>query len=276
MALSDADFKRLSDKARYIRRQIINITGWAGGGHCGGALSQTDLLVLLYYKYLRIDPKQPKWPDRDRFILSKGHGGIGLAPILADLGYFDPDLLHEFNHTGSPFGMHLDAAKVPGVEASTGSLGHGMPMAVGLALAARYLGKTWRTIVMVSDGELCEGSNWEAAMCAAHHHPGNLIAIIDRNRQMIDGPTEKIMSLEPLADKWRAFRWHVIEIDGHDLNAIDRAYEQAFAWHDGPVVVLARTVKGKGVDFMEDRHEWHYGGLDGNALEKALASIDRT
>ncbi len=275
MGLSDSEVAALKLKAHQIRRKTIETVVWAGGGHLGGALSQVEILVVLYYHFLNIDPRRPDWPDRDRVVLSKGHGGGGDAPLLADRGYFSEELLKEFNHTGSPFGMHLDRLKVRGVDASTGSLGHGLPMAVGMALGSRLKGATWRTYCILGDGECNEGSVWEAAMAAGHFRLGTLTAIVDRNRLCIDGPTEEIMALEPLADKWRAFGWVVTGVDGHDFRELAGAIEIARQSTERPTVIIARTVKGKGVDFMENQAAWHYGGLDSERAALALKSIDR-
>jgi len=265
----------LKTRAKKIRKDIIDVTGWAGGSHVGGALSMTDILTVLYWRYLNIDPKRPQWEDRDRFVLSKGHGGVGHAVVLANRGFFDFELLREFNHYGSPFGMHLDGNKVIGCDASTGSLGHGLPMAVGMALGARLQKKTWRTYCLLGDGECNEGSIWEAAMSASHYKVDNLVAFIDRNHLMIDGFTETIMRLEPLADKWRAFGWRVWEIDGHDLVQICTALDEALAHQGQPAAIIANTVKGKGVDFMENKPGWHYGGLNAELIQKAKESIER-
>ena len=265
--------KRLKDKARELREKIIEVTYTCGGAHVGGAFSQHEILVALYYSAMRIDPKRPDWEDRDRFILSKGHGGVGHAVILADLGYFDPALLKDFNKTGSPFGMHLDRLKVPGVDFSTGSLGHGLPLGLGAAMGAKQAGKAWRTYVVMSDGECAEGSVWEAAMAAANFKATNLMAFVDRNRFSLDGPTEDLMKLEPLDRKFEAFGWHTLRIDGHDLDAILDAIEVSRAETERPVMVIADTVKGKGVDYMENQTAWHYGGLDDQMRDKALASL---
>jgi len=273
MPLTEEEWKELTDRARAIRRDIVDVTGWSGGAHIGGALSQTDIMTLLYFKYLNIDPQRPDWEDRDRFILSKGHGGVGYAVVLAHKGYFDPELLRTFNHSGSSFGMHLDGNKVTGVDASTGSLGHGLPMAVGLALGARMQGKSWMTYCIVGDGECNEGSIWEAAMAGAHYKLNNLVAFVDRNHLMIDGPTEEVMALEPLEAKWKAFGWWVTCVEGHDLMALSAAIERAKEHDSGPAMILANTVKGKGVDFMENKAEWHYGGLDSDLIAKAKTSI---
>ncbi|MEA3365092.1 MAG: transketolase, partial [Candidatus Hydrogenedentes bacterium] len=220
-------------------------------------------------------PARPDWEDRDRFVLSKGHGGVGHAVVLALRGYFPEEDLKEFNATGSKLGMHLDSLKVVGVEASTGSMGHGLSQAVGMALAARVLKKNWRTYCIVGDGESNEGSIWEAAMAARHYKLSNLTAFCDRNRMMIDGPTEKIMSLEPLADKWAAFGWKVRRVNGHDFDELADAIDFALANDQGPVMIIADTVKGKGVDFMENDPAWHYGGLGGELLAKAKESLER-
>lgn len=275
MPLSDSELKKLEDKAYQLRKDIIQTVAWSGGGHAGGALSQLDLLVALYYKYMKVDPKNPEKEDRDRLVLSKGHGGVGYAPVLADKGYFDFDLLKTFNHTGSSFGMHLDKLKVPGVDASTGSLGHGLAIAVGLALGAKMGGKKWMTYCIMGDGEQHEGSIWEAAMAAAHFKLVNLIGFVDRNRFCIDGKCEDIMNVEPLDKKWEAFGWKVVSIDGHDYKQICDAIDQGLAYKDGPFLIIANTVKGKGVEFMEGVAAWHYGGLDGDKTKEALASIDK-
>ncbi len=263
----------LQEKAKELREKLVHVTYNCGGSHLGGALSQMDILVALYYKYLNIDPKDPEKPDRDRFVLSKGHGGVGHATLLGDKGYFDPELLNEFNKTGSPFGMHLDKNKVPGVDASTGSLGHGLSIAVGLAMGARFKGENWRTYCVLGDGECHEGSIWEAAMAGAHYKLTNLTVFVDRNMLSLDGNTEDVMKLEPFADKWTSFGWRVITIDGHDYDKIGEAIEAAQVETEKPVVILAETIKGKGVSFMENDIGWHYGGLDDQTRDRALEEI---
>jgi transketolase len=273
MPLSAEEIKKLQAKAKQLRCDMVDVTVWAGGAHIGGALSMADVLTALYYHYLNVRPDEPGWADRDRFVLSKGHGGVGLAPVLADKGYFDKELLKEFNHFKSPFGMHLDGNKVAGVDASTGSLGHGLSMALGMALGARFQKQTWRTYCILGDGECDEGSVWEAAMAAHHFKVDTLMAFVDRNQMMIDGRTEDIMSLEPLADKWTAFGWEVRQIDGHDYAQIGEAIEGAQTTKGAPTVIICNTLKGKGVDFMEDQVKWHYGSLDSELAAKAKASI---
>jgi len=274
MAITDQEIKSLEEKACQLRKNIIDVTGWAGGAHIGGALSMVEMLILLYFKYAAIDPQNPDWEERDRIVVSKGHGG-GYAAVLAQRGFFDFDMLKDFNKFKSPFGMHLDSNKVKGVDISTGSLGHGLPMTVGLSLGARVQGRKWQTCCILGDGECNEGTNWEAAMAAAHYKLDNLVVMVDRNNLMIDGPTEEVMSLEPLADKWAAFGFTVQKVDGHDFRQLAAAIDFAHEHDQGPVVIIADTVKGKGVDFMENEVKWHYGGLDTDLVAKAKESVDR-
>ncbi len=274
MALHKEVLINLENKAHELRHLCLNTIVWAGSGHVGGSLSSMDIMTVLFHKHMTVDPKKPKWEDRDRFILSKGHCGVGFAPVLADKGYFDKELLKEYNHTGSPLGMHLDSTKVPGVDASTGSLGHGLPIALGMALAARVTGKKYMTYCLIGDGECDEGVIWEAAMAISHYKATNLITIVDRNKCMMDGKTEDIMQLEPFADKWRAFGFEVLEIDGNNITAIDGALSTAKAFKEKPVVIIAHTTKGCGVHFMEDNYRWHYGGLDADKLKEAQTSLD--
>ena len=273
MALSMEEKQRLQDLARELRLTVIDVMAWSGGAHVGGSLSIIDILTILYFKYLKIDPANPKWEDRDRFILSKGHAAAGYIPVLAKKGYFPEETLKTFNHFGSPFAMHPDCNKVIGCDASAGSLGHGLSMAVGLGLGARYLKKDWKTVCLMGDGECGEGSIWEAAMSASNFKLGNVIGIVDRNRLMIDGKTEDVMALEPFADKWRAFGWDVVEIDGHDFDQLDEALSRAWAATEQPVLILANTIKGKGVDFMENNVVYHYASADSELCAKAKASI---
>ncbi|MFZ5643541.1 MAG: transketolase [Bacillota bacterium] len=273
MPITPSEKQMLLDTARELRLKIVDVMAWSGGAHIGGSLSIVDILTILYFKYLNVDPGNPKWEDRDRFILSKGHAAAGYIPVLAKKGYFPEEQLKSFNHFGSPFAMHPDSNKVIGCDISTGSLGHGLSMAAGIGLGARYLGKTFKTVCLLGDGECCEGSIWEAAMSLSHFKLGNVITIVDRNRLMIDGFTEDIMALEPFADKWRVFGFEVIEIDGHNFDQLASALDKAWAATDKPVMVLANTIKGKGVDFMENNVVYHYASGDSAACEKAKASI---
>lgn len=275
MPLTPNEKQMLLDTARNLRLTIVDVMAWSGGAHVGGSLSIADILTILYFKYLKVDPKNPQWEDRDRFVLSKGHTAAGYIPVLAKKGFFPEEELKSFNHFGSPFAMHPDSNKVIGCDVSTGSLGHGLPIAAGLGLGGRYLKKDYKTVCLLGDGECCEGSVWEAAMSIAHYKLTNVITVVDRNRLMIDGLTEEVMSLEPFADKWRAFGLDVIEIDGHDFEQLDAAFEKAWNATGKPVMILANTVKGKGVDFMENNVVYHYASGDSTLCEKARASIMR-
>ena len=273
MALSTQERQKLQDIARELRLTVIDVMAWSGGAHVGGSLSIIDILTILYFKYLDVNPADPQWDERDRFVLSKGHAAAGLIPVLAKRGFFPEETLKTFNHFGSPFAMHPDSNKVIGCDASAGSLGHGLSMAVGMALGARQRKMPWKTVCLMGDGECCEGSVWEAAMSAPHFKLGNLIGIVDRNRFMIDGETEDVMPLEPFADKWRAFGWDVVEVDGHDFDQLDEALAKAWAATDVPVLILAHTIKGKGVDFMENNVVYHYASADSELCARAKASI---
>lgn len=275
MSLNKKELLELEKKAHELRSLCVDTVMWAGSGHIGGALSAMDIMTILYHKYMKLDPKRPDWEDRDRFILSKGHVGVGYAPVLADKGYFDKELLKEYNHTGSSLGMHLDGRKVPGVDASTGSLGHGLSMAIGMGLAAGVRSKSYMTYCLLGDGECNEGSVWEAAMSLAHFNVTNVITIVDRNRCMIDGRTEDVMRLEPFVDKWKAFGFIVKEINGHSFSELADAIEYAHNEKSAPVVIVANTFKGCGVDFMQDDYRWHYGGLDSEKIAQCKESLGR-
>jgi len=275
VTVDPALISRLEEKAVDIRKKIIDLTVIAGSGHLGGALSMVEILVALYYHTLKVDPSQPKWPERDRFILSKGHGALALYPILADRGFYPEELMSNFNGLDSPFGMHPDMNKIPGVEMSTGSLGHGLSVAVGCALTARLDCASWRTFCLLGDGELNEGTVWEAAMSASKYKLGNLVALVDRNGFSLDGPTEEIMPLEPLKEKWIAFGWDTVEIDGNNMAEVLNALESLpEASGERPQCIIARTVKGKGVSFMENQSEWHYGCVDEQKAEEVKAELE--
>lgn len=253
------DLHFLAKQALEIRRDIVSMLGAAGSGHTGGSLSMADLITALYFAELRHDPARPDWPERDRFVLSKGHGAPALYAALARTGYFSTDLLPTLRKLGSLLQGHPDMNKTPGVEISTGSLGQGLSAACGMAAAALRPGAppAYRVYALLGDGELDEGQVWEAAMSAAHYRFGHLCALVDCNGLQIDGQCEQVMTMEPLADKWRAFNWEVLEIDGHDFARILEALDQARRDAARPTVVLARTVKGKGVSFTENQVCWH-------------------
>lgn len=271
------DISALAGGARRVRERILRLVYDSGSGHVGAALSQADVLLALYARYLRVDPERPAWPERDRFVLSKGHGGLGLVAVLAERGFLTEEALASFGRTGSPLGMHLDRTKVPGVEVSTGSLGHGLGVSVGLALGAKHQQLPWRTVCLLSDGECYEGSTWEAALSAPALGLGSLCAVVDRNHLTMDGLTEREAPLEPLADKWRAFGWRVLSCDGNDMGEVCRTFDEVFGAPAGeaPTVVLAETVKGRGVPFMEGQARWHYGSLDSELYARALDAVRR-
>lgn len=251
------DIGRLADRAKRIRRLVIEMLAAAGSGYPGGSLSAADLVTCLYFAVMRHRPEDPLWEDRDRFILSKGHACPVLYAALAEAGYITHDLLTSLRRFGSPLQGHPDRRKLGLIEASTGSLGIGLSMGIGLALAARLRGSPSRTYVLLGDGECEAGQVWEAAMYAPHVKLGNLCAIVDYNRLQLDASVEEITSLEPLADKWRAFKWNTIEIDGHDYGQILRAFAEAAQLPDRPTVIVASTVKGKGVSYMENQLKYH-------------------
>ncbi|MBO8129093.1 MAG: transketolase [Peptococcaceae bacterium] len=262
----------LEEKARQIRRHVISMLGAAGSGHPGGSLSAADIVTALYFKVMRVDAQNSRWPDRDRFVLSKGHAAPVLYAALAEKGFFPLDELNGLRKLGSPLQGHPDMRKVPGVEMSTGSLGQGLSAASGMALAGKLDGKDYRVYVLLGDGELQEGQVWEAAMAASHYGLDNLTAFIDYNGFQIDGPVEEVMSIDPVAEKWRAFGWHVISIDGHDFGQILKAVEEA-GTAGRPTAVVAKTVKGKGVSFMENQVDWHGVAPKGEQIDQALAEL---
>lgn len=269
----EAMLARLQAKANQMRGRVMTTLLASGGGHVGGSMSAMEVLVALYYEVLRVDPKNPLWEDRDRFVLSKGHISCALCPILADLGFFPDELLNTFNLIDSPFSMHPDMRKIPGVDMSTGSLGHGLAVATGMALAAEVEDRPYRVYALLGDGELGEGSVWEAAMAASHYRLDRLTAIVDRNRLQVDGTTDEVMNTEPLADKWRAFGWAVREIDGHDMGQVVDALKAVPFEPGKPSLILAHTVKGKGLSFAEDKVEWHYNAVNQEVVAKALAEL---
>lgn len=265
----------LADRAKFVRKETVRLSRIAGAGHYSSTFSAAELFAALFYAHLRINPAEPKWPDRDRFVLSKGHAAIGLYPVLADLGYFDPALLDEYTRLGSPFGDHPDMKKVPGIDFSSGSLGHGLSVAVGMALSARVQRRDSRVIAMLGDGELAEGQIWEAAMAAAHFELNGLVAIIDRNWLCIDGTTEEVMRVEPLEARFEGFGWRTHRIDGHDFDQILTTLDNLPEPGRGrPVAIIADTVKGRGVKMMEGALDWHVGNLEAADYEAVMAELD--
>ena len=266
------EMERLEGIAKESRRNILKMIFKAGSGHPGGSLSEIDILTALYFRVMQVDPENPRWEGRDRFILSKAHACPGLYATLAARGYFPEEELLTFRKIDSRLQGHAHVM-TPGVEMSGGSLGQGLSFGLGCALAARLDGLSHRVFVMLGDGECDEGQVWEAAMAASHYELDNLVAIIDRNGIQNDRFTDEVMRLEPLADKWRAFGWRVLEIDGHDMGAIVEGLEEASAVEGQPTVIIAKTVKGKGVSFMENNPAFHGAAPSGDEYEMALAEL---
>ena len=266
--------KELEAIARKLRQHIVRMTCAAASGHPGGSLSAADLVTVLYFYKLRHNPKDPSWAERDRFVMSKGHAAPVLYAALAEAGYFPISYLNNLRRIGSSLQGHVDMLTLPGIEMSTGSLGQGLSAANGMALAARLDKKDYRIYCILGDGECQEGQVWEAAMTSNHHKLDNLTAIIDHNKYQIDGRVEEIKSLEPLADKWRAFGWNVINCDGHNMKAIIEALEKAASVKGKPSMIIADTVKGKGVSFMEEKPlEYHGRAPSAEEEKKALSEL---
>ena len=247
----------LAQIAKRVRREIVTMITAAKSGHPGGSLSATEILVTLYFDVMKHDPANPKWADRDRFVLGKGHACPVLYSVMAECGYTPLDKLNTFRQLGSIYQGHPDVRFIPALEASTGSLGEGLSLGLGMACAARLNGSPSRSYVVLGDGEIQEGQIWEAAMFGAFHQLDNAVCIVDYNKIQLDGFTKDIMDVEPLADKWRAFGWHTIEVDGHSIPALQAAFAEAAATKGKPTALIAHTIKGKGVSFMENNPKFH-------------------
>ncbi len=258
---------------RQLRQDILEMICAAGSGHPGGSLSCVEILAVLYYEVMHIDPAQPDDPERDRFLLSKGHAAPALYSTLARRGYFDPKLLPTLRQLGSPLQGHPHQERLPGLDCSSGSLGQGLSIANGLALAAKRQGKPYRSYCLLGDGEVQEGQVWEAAMTAAHYMLDNVCAIVDDNGVQLDGPTAQIMNVEPLGDKFAAFGWQVLPVDGHNVEDLALAFQEAAETKGRPTVLLAQCVKGKGVSFMENQCAWHGKAPSREELAAALAQL---
>jgi len=274
--------KKLEDKCVKIRKDLLNFVHRIGMGHLGGELSIVEMCVGLYYGYMNYDVMRPDWEERDRLVLSKAHCSETLYTIFADQGAYTIDYMVEHFETldTAIFGMHSNRLYCPQIEASAGSLGHGLPIAVGLALGARVQKKNWRTFVITGDGELDEGTNWEAMMAAAHHQLGNLVCICDKNGVSMTGPTKEVMNLDPLDEKVRAFGWDVFEINGNNMYEVCEVLQNLPpaepVYRRKPIFIIANTIKGKGVDFMEGDYKWHGGAISKEDLERALISVDNS
>lgn len=261
--------------AQSLRQTILKMISKAKNGHPGGSLSAIDLILEIYKNELKHDVKNPHWAERDRFVLSKGHGVPALYSVLAHCGYIKESDLFTLRELGSPLQGHPANRLLPSIEASTGSLGQGLSVALGMAMAARIQSEPkWNVYALLGDGEIQEGQVWEAALCAARYKVSNLIAFIDRNNGQIDGLVDNVMPIEPLEEKWQSFGWHTMTIDGHDFSAIHDACNAARAVHDRPTMIIARTIKGKGVSFLEkDTVGWHGKALSDAELEKAIVEL---
>ena len=271
--LDENEIMRLEDIAREVRCSILTMVREAGVGHIGGSLSVTDILVALYFKILKIDPKEPEWPDRDRLVMSKGHGATALYSILAERGFFPKKELKTFGTLNSNFQVHPDKNKVPGIEASTGALGQGLSIGLGMALAARLDRKDYYTFVILGDGEIQEGQIWEAAMFASHYGLDNLTTILDYNNVQLMGNVSEIMEIAPVAEKWSAFGWKVLEADGHDFNQIVENLGKAKEIKGKPTIIIANTTKGKGVSFMQNTCKWHGNVPTQDQYNEAICEI---
>ena len=268
-----SDIPSLQQKALQFRREILETLNLAGSGHPGGSLSAVEIFISLYFYKLKHDPKNPKWNERDRVIISKGHVSPVVYVTLANAGYFPKEELKTFRKFGSRLQGHVHF-KVPGVEFNTGSLGHGLSVANGIALGAKMLRQDFKTYCILGDGEIQEGSIWEAALSSSHHKLNNVCAIVDYNKVQENGPVNQIKNLEPLAAKWKNFGWHTLEVDGHDFNALIQALDESDEILEKPTVIIAHTVKGKGISFMEGKAAWHGKAPNKEQLEMALSELE--
>lgn len=248
----------MDERSKLLRRMIVEALDGGGRGHIGSSMSLVEIMRVLYDSYLHVDPNKPQWEDRDRIILSKGHGCLALYAIMADKGFMPREELRTFCKLDSRIGGHPERGKVPGIEASTGALGHGLPMGVGMAISARIKKKNYRVVVICGDGEINEGSVWEAAASAAKHKLSNLTVFIDYNKLQSYGTVAEVLNMEPLADKWRSFGFEVLEVDGHNVKALEETVQGLPVNVDRPTVVICHTVKGKGIAFAEHKAEWHH------------------
>lgn len=273
--LDAATIAHLRERALYVRLETLRLIGIAKVGHYSSALSCAEIFAVLYYHVMRLRRGEPHWADRDRFLMGKGHAAVGLYPILADWAFFANDLLDGYTRLGNPLGDHPDRRRVPGIDFSSGSIGHALSAGLGMVLGGRVQGRDFCVYALLGDGEMQEGQVWEAALSAAHHRASNLIAIVDRNGYQLDGRVDDVMGIEPLADKWRAFGWDVHAVDGHDVVALADVLDdlRRDAGRQRPACVIARTVKGKGIGYMEREPGWHLGYLAPDDEAAAIAEL---
>ncbi|KAB2683245.1 transketolase [Brucella pseudogrignonensis] len=275
LSLSTAQLAYLREKAQFIRLETIRLIEIAKTGHYTSVFSAAEIFAGLYYDVMTLRENDPTWVDRDRFLMGKGHAAVGLFPILAEYGYIEKDVLDGYTRLGNPLGDHPDMTKVPGIDFSSGSIGHALSNGLGMVLGGRLQGRDFTTFVMLGDGEMQEGQVWEAALSAAHHKANRLVAIIDRNGYQLDGAVDEVIGIEPLDEKWRAFGWEVHIVDGHKLSELVPLLRKVKADKDRtkPCCIIAKTVKGKGVSYMETEPGWHLGYLDPSDGERARAEI---
>ena len=273
MRVKIEDIKKLEEIARRLRVKVVKMIGKSGFGHAGGSMSIAELLTCLYFYEMRYDPKNPAWEERDRFVLSKGHAAPIFYAVLSEAGFIPEDILLTIHHPDSPLQCHPDMRLCPGVEVSTGALGQGLSIAVGMALGAKMRKKSFRVYTLMGDGEIQEGQVWEAAMSASKFKLDNLVGIVDYNKLELSGRVEEVMPLEPLYEKWISFGWHVIEINGHSFTQIMNALNMAKNIKEKPTLIIAHTVKGCGVSFMEDKVEWHAVSMTKEQVENALREL---
>jgi len=275
LSLSTAQLAYLREKAQFIRLETIRLIEIAKTGHYTSVFSAAEIFAGLYYDVMALRENDPTWADRDRFLMGKGHAAVGLFPILAEYGYIEKDVLDGYTRLGNPLGDHPDMTKVPGIDFSSGSIGHALSNGLGMVLGGRLQGRDFTTFVMLGDGEMQEGQVWEAALSAAHHKANRLVAIIDRNGYQLDGAVDDVIGIEPLDEKWRAFGWEVHIVDGHNLSELVPLLRKVKADKDRtkPCCIIAKTVKGKGVSYMETEPGWHLGYLDPSDGERARAEI---
>lgn len=265
----------IKEKAKLSRLETIRLIAMAKSGHYGSSFSASEIFATLYYHQLNIDPSNPEWPDRDRFVMGKGHSAVGAYPLLADRGFFPKEDLDTYTQLGSAFGDHPDMNKIKGVDFGSGSIGHGLSVGVGMSLAARMDEKDYRSYILMGDGELHEGQVWEAAMSAANFKLGNLIALVDNNKVTVDGVTEQLMNINPIREKWESFGWRVVDVDGHDVEALLDVFDQLpEPSSDVPTMILCDTIAGKGVSFMEHGFEWHVANLGESDIKRAIEEIE--
>jgi transketolase len=274
-SLTAEHIAKLKERARFVRTETVRLISIAKVGHYSSTFSCAEIFAVLYYDILRLRRGEPNWPERDRFLMGKGHAAVGLYPLLADWGFFPTSLLDGYCKLGNPLGDHPDMRLVPGADFSSGSIGHALSAGLGMALGARIQKRSFDVYALLGDGEMQEGQVWAAAMAAAHHKARNLVAIVDRNGFQLDGKTDEVMGIEPLADKWRSFGWEVHEVDGHDVAALATLLRwiKADLVREAPACVIAHTLKGKGVSFMESEPGWHLGWLAPEDEARVLEEI---